>query len=77
VASDVRDDKVRTLSRGQYRRLKPLACVEAFNTMRGCPLFFTIQTTGSPESCPARAAFPCTEDFITRAQGARQRPGCD
>jgi 4-amino-4-deoxy-L-arabinose transferase-like glycosyltransferase len=77
VASDVRDDKVRTLSRGQYRRLKPLACVEAFNTMRGCPLFFTIQTTGSPESCPARAAFPCTEDFITRAQAARQRPGCD
>jgi hypothetical protein len=45
--------------------------------MRGCPLFFTIQTTGSPESCPARAAFPCTEDFITRAQAARQRPGCD
>ena len=57
VASDVRDDKVRTLSRGQYRRLKPLACVEAFNTMRGCPLFFTIQTTGSPESCPAPGSF--------------------
>lgn len=77
VASDVRDTKVRTMSRGQYRRMKPLACVEAFNTMRGCPLFFTIQTTGSPQACTARDAFPCTPDFTARAEAARSRPGCD
>ncbi len=77
VASDVRDTKVRTLSRGQYRRMKPLACVEAFNAMRGCPLFFTIQTTGSPQACTAREKFACSEDFTTRAEAARARPGCD
>lgn len=77
VASDVRDTKVRALGRGQYRRMKPLACVEAFNTMRGCPLFFTIQTTGSLESCSAREKFACTQDFMTRAEAARTQPGCD
>jgi 4-amino-4-deoxy-L-arabinose transferase-like glycosyltransferase len=77
VASDVRDTQVRTMSRGQYRRMKPLACVEAFNTMRGCPLFFTIQTTGSPQACTAREKFACTEDFTARAEVARTRKGCD
>lgn len=77
VASDVRDTKVRALGRGQYRRIKPLACVEAFNSMRGCPLFFTIQTTGSPQGCRALETFACTPDFTTRAEAARARPGCD
>lgn len=77
VVSDVRDTKVRALGRGQYRRLKPLACVEALNTMRGCPLYFTIQTTGSPGSCSTREAFACSQEFLARAEAARARPGCD
>ena len=77
VVSDVRDTKVRALSRGQYRRMRPLACVEALNTMRGCPLYFTIQTTGSPESCGTKEAFACSQDFLARAEAARARPGCD
>lgn len=77
VAAEVRDEKARVLSRMQYRRMRPIACVEAYNTMRGCPLYFTIQSTSAPDGCTALETFPCSSDFQTRAQAARERKGCE
>lgn len=77
VAGEVRDEKVRTLGRFQYRRMRPIACVEAYNAMRGCPLYFTIQATGSAEGCKALEASPCTAEFQTKAQSEREKKGCD
>ncbi len=77
VAAEVRDEKARTLGRFQYRHMRPIACVEAYNAMRGCPLYFTIQATGSTDACKALEAFPCTHEFQVRAQAARETKGCD
>lgn len=77
IAGEVRDPTLTTLNRSQYRRLKPLACVEAYNVMRGCPLFFTIVATGPVQSCAARGAFPCTGGFLSRSAAAKERKGCD
>lgn len=77
IIGEVRDDSLNALNRVQYRRPKTVACVEAFNVMRGCPLYFTILATGALEGCNAREKFPCTGDFRVRAAAAKEMPGCD
>jgi hypothetical protein len=77
LVGEVRDSRLSALNRFQYRRLRPLACVEAYNTMRGCPLYFTIVATGDMQTCNAREAYPCTEEFMTRAAAAKAKPGCE
>lgn len=77
VVGEERDQTVQTLSRFQYRRLRPLACVEAYNAMRGCPLYFTLLATGSTAACNARETFPCTQEFRAAALAAKARAGCD
>lgn len=77
VAADVRDEKARALGRMQYRHMKPIACVKAYDAMRGCPLYFTIQATGGAEGCKSLEAFPCTAEFQTNAQAAREKKGCE
>ncbi len=40
IVGEARDDASRALNRFQYRRPRSIACVEAYNVMRGCPLAF-------------------------------------
>ncbi|MEQ1714981.1 MAG: glycosyltransferase family 39 protein, partial [Hyphomicrobium sp.] len=77
IAGETRDDAFRALNRSQYRRMKPLACVEAYNVMRGCPLYFTVVATGDVSACTARTAFPCTQAFHNAAAAARHSNACD
>lgn len=77
IAGEVRDDSLRVLSRMQYRRPKTVGCVEAFNVMRGCPLYFTISATGPLDGCQARETFACTTEFQSRAEAAKETQGCD
>lgn len=78
LVGEARDDRLRIMSRFQFRKPRPVACVEAYNAMRGCPVFFTIMATGDTGSCRALEAFPCTRDFQARAEAARSNEsGCD
>lgn len=77
IAGEARDNRLKTLNRSQYRRPRAIACVEAYNVMRGCPLFFTIVSTGDTASCGNRDQFPCDETFAARAEKVRENSSCD
>lgn len=77
VVGEVRDDKLSILNRVQYRRPKILGCVEGYNVMRGCPLYFTVLATGSLEGCKALDSFSCSPEFQSKATAAKEKPGCD
>lgn len=77
IVGESRDTHVKALNRFQYRRLKPVACVEAYNAMRGCPLYFSIISTGDTTGCTRRESFPCNEDFEAHSAAVRQNPSCD
>jgi hypothetical protein len=77
IAGDVRDKTFAALGRFQYRRPRPIACVEALNAMRGCSLYFTVVAMGDVSGCRNLEAFPCTEAFQAAAAKARDTKGCD
>ncbi len=81
LIGEVRDPGLKTLTRFQYRRPRPVACVEAYNMMRGCPLYFEILSTSDVSSCTAKEQFPCTPAFQAKADalrdGARKDKSCD
>lgn len=77
IAGEARDPRLSILNRFQMRHPRPVACVEAFNPMRGCPLYFTVVATGDTQGCSAREAFPCTEAFQAAGAAAKARKGCD
>lgn len=77
IVGEARDETVRRLNRMQYRRMSPLACVQAYNVMRGCPLYFTIVATGDTAACQNRERFPCTAAFNDAARASRSSKTCD
>ena len=76
IVGEARDETLRRLNRMQYRRRSPLAGVEAYNVMRGCPLYFTIVATGDVSSCANAEKFPCTAAFNDAALAARSSKAC-
>ncbi len=72
LVGEVRDPALKSMTRFQYRRPRPVACVEAYNMMRGCPLYFEILSTGDNSACAAREQFPCTPEFQAKADAARE-----
>ena len=76
IGTEVRSDQ-QGAAAAQIGSPPPIACVQAFNTMRGCPLFFTMQATGDTQACKSLANFPCTSEFKANAQAARSATGCD
>ncbi len=77
LVGEARDPSLKSLMRFQYRRPRPVACVEAYNVMRGCPLYFEILSTGDISSCSAREQFPCTPEFQAMADATKQDKSCD
>ena len=71
-AGEARDPSLKSMTRFQYRRPRPVACVEAFNMMRGCQLYFEILSTGDVSACSAKAQFPCTPEFQAKADAAKE-----
>ena len=72
LVGEVRDEALRALTRFQYRRPRPVACVEAYNAMRGCRLYFEILSTGDVSACSARDKFPCSPEFQAKAEALRE-----
>ena len=77
LAGEARDPGLKSMTRFQYRRPRSVACVEAFNAMRGCKLYFEILSTGDVSACTARERFPCTPEFQAKAEAAKQDKACD
>ena len=77
LVGESRDQSLRALARFQYRRPRPVACVEAYNAMRGCPLYFEILSTGDLSACTAKERFPCTPEFQAKADAAKLDKSCD
>ncbi len=72
LIGEARDPGLKSMTRFQYRRPRAVACVEAFNAMRGCPLYFEILSTGDLSACTARERFPCTPEFQANADAVRE-----
>ncbi len=77
LAGEARDPGLKSMTRFQYRRPRPVACVEAFNAMRGCKLYFEILSTGDVSACTAKERFPCTPEFQAKADAAKQDKVCN
>ncbi len=77
LAGEARDPGLKSMTRFQYRRPRPVACVEAFNAMRGCKLYFEVLSTGDVSACTARERFPCTPEFQAKADAAKQDKVCN
>ena len=77
LTGEARDPGLKSMARFQYRRPRSVACVEAFNAMRGCKLYFEIYSTGDVSACTAREKFPCTPEFQAKADTVRQDKACD
>ena len=77
LAGEARDPGLKSMTRFQYRRPRPVACVEAFNAMRGCKLYFEILSTSDVSACTAKERFPCTPEFQVKADAAKQDKVCN
>ncbi len=54
----------RSLTREQKTKIRPLACLRALNTMRGCTLTLTVVGNTNSPSCETAAEFACSEQFM-------------
>lgn len=77
IVGEARDERLKALTRFQYRRPRATACVEAYNVMRGCPLAFTIVSTGDTAGCAAVEKYPCNEAFEAYAAAIKPGTSCD
>ena len=77
IAGEARDARLKALNRFQYRRPRSIACVEAYNVMRGCPLAFTIISAGDTAGCAAVEKFPCNEAFEAYTAAIKPGTSCD
>lgn len=77
IVGEARDGRLKALNRSQYRRPRSVACVTAYNITRGCPLAFTILSTGATTDCRARELFPCDEAFEHAARDIKPGTSCD
>jgi 4-amino-4-deoxy-L-arabinose transferase-like glycosyltransferase len=67
----------RALTREQQTKIRPVACVRAINTMRGCTQTLTVvSNTGAPP-CTVPVEFDCTEDFLMQSYAPSTFKNCD
>jgi 4-amino-4-deoxy-L-arabinose transferase-like glycosyltransferase len=55
------------LTRDQQTKIKPLACVRAINTMRGCTQTLTVVANTQAPPCVVPLEFECTEEFLMQS----------
>ena len=67
----------RALTREQKTKIRPLACVRAINTMRGCTLALTVVVPAGAASCAVPPGFDCIDVFTANAKGPRGLKACD
>jgi 4-amino-4-deoxy-L-arabinose transferase-like glycosyltransferase len=55
------------LKREQMKKIRPIACVRAINTMRGCTQTLTVVANTQAPPCPVPPEFSCTEEFLMQS----------
>ena len=67
----------RALTGEQTAKIRPLACLRAINTMRGCTLTLTVAGNASGPPCQPPPEFACSEEFkLQSASNGAVKP-CD
>ncbi|MBK9079621.1 MAG: glycosyltransferase family 39 protein [Hyphomicrobium sp.] len=64
------------LTADQKAKLRPLACIRAINTMRGCALNLTVVGNNAAPACAPPPEYSCSEAF-TLHSGASTLKACD
>ena len=57
----------RALNREQQTKIKPIACLRAINTMRGCTETLSVVANTQAPPCPVPPEFACTEAFLMQS----------
>ena len=68
--------KPNALTHAQATRIRPLACIQAINTMRGCALNLTVVGNNAAPACAPPPEYSCSEAF-TLHSGASTLKACD
>ena len=77
LVGEARDPRLMAMNRFQFRRPRMLGCVEAYNVVRGCKLYFRLAATGDISNCKLPVLFACNEAFNNAAIQARENKACD
>lgn len=64
------------LSRAQQTKIRPLACIRAVNTMRGCALTLTVAGSAAAPACDIPAEFACSAAFLLESSTSHLK-ACD
>ena len=77
IAQSWSEQNPSALNAEQKAKLRPFACVNAINTMRGCALALTIVENAARPPCTPRSAYACSKPFTMNATAATRLKPCD
>jgi hypothetical protein len=77
IADSWYEQNPHALKREQKTKIRPIACIRAIDTMRGCTMTLTAVANAGAPPCPIPEEFACSEEFMMQTGTPGPLRTCD